>query len=49
MIACMHAQVVRGFEQLLLRVSDLAIDNPQAPSHLGAFMVRAVEDDLLPK
>ena len=40
--------VVRGFEQLLSRVDDLAIDNPQASAHLASFMTRAVADEILP-
>ena len=36
------AEIVRGFEHLLARVDDLAIDNPQASEHLAAFMTRRV-------
>ena len=42
------ANLARGFEQLLARVDDLAIDNPKAVEHLAAFMTRAVADELLP-
>ena len=41
-------ELSRGFEQLLLRLDDLAVDNPSASAHLAAFLVRAVEDDILP-
>ena len=40
-------QMVRGFERLLARVDDLAIDNPRASEHLAAFMTRAVADEVL--
>ena len=41
-------EVVKGFEALLLRIDDLAIDNPKATEHLAAFLTRAVADDILP-
>jgi hypothetical protein len=41
-------EVVRGFEALLVRIDDLAIDNPKATEHLAAFLTRAVADDVLP-
>jgi len=41
-------QLTRGFEALLERVEDFTVDNPQAPTLLAAFLVRAVSDDLLP-
>ena len=41
------AQVVLGFEALLARIDDLTIDNPSAPAHLSAFLVRAISDDVL--
>ena len=40
--------VARGFEALLERVEDFTVDNPQAPTLLAAFLVRAISDDLLP-
>jgi len=42
------AQMAKGFETLIGRVDDLTIDNPNAPSLLAAFLVRAVADDVLP-
>ena len=42
------AHLARGFEQLLARIDDLAIDNPKAPDQLAAFMTRAIADELLP-
>jgi len=42
------AQIARGFETLIGRVDDLAMDNPQVSSLLAAFLVRAVADDVLP-
>ncbi|KAL1503562.1 hypothetical protein AB1Y20_012040 [Prymnesium parvum] len=41
-------QITRGFEQLILRIDDLTMDNPQASTVLAAFLVRAVADDVLP-
>jgi len=43
-----RVEVARGFELMLERVDDLTVDNPQAPTLLAAFLVRAVSDDLLP-
>jgi len=43
-----RVQISRGFEVLLERVEDFTVDNPQAPTLLAAFLVRAVSDDLLP-
>ena len=40
--------IARGFEQLLCRVDDLAIDNPRASEHLANFLTRAVADEVLP-
>ena len=42
------SDVSRGFEALLARVDDLALDNPRAVEHLAAFMTRAVADEVLP-
>lgn len=42
------ADIARGFEQLLARIDDLALDNPRAPDQLAAFMTRAIADELLP-
>ena len=41
------AEAARGFEQLLERLDDLAIDNPRAPELLAAFLTRAVADEVL--
>ena len=41
-------EVARGFEHLLARVDDLAIDNPRACEHLANFLTRAVSDEILP-
>lgn len=41
-------EIARGFEILISRIDDLTIDNPQAPTLLAAFLVRAVVDDVLP-
>lgn len=42
------SDVSRGFEALLTRVDDLALDNPRAVDQLAAFMTRAVADEILP-
>lgn len=41
-------EIARGFEHVIERVDDLALDYPQASDHLAAFLVRAVNDDVLP-
>lgn len=41
------AVVERAFNNLLTRVSDLKLDNPDAPELLGKFLARAVADDCL--
>jgi len=47
-LSCISApEVARGFEVLVARIDDLTIDNPQAPTLLAAFLVRAVADDIL--
>jgi len=43
-----QAEMAEGFEALLSRTDDLALDNPSAPSLLAGFLVRAIADDVLP-
>lgn len=40
--------IERGFDHLLSRLSDLALDTPDAASVLGCFLARAVADDCIP-
>ncbi len=43
-----RTEIAAGFELLLARVHDLAVDNPSAPALLASFLVRAISDDLVP-
>ena len=42
------ADIALGFEALLARIDDLALDSPKAVTQLAAFMTRAVADEILP-
>ena len=43
-----RTEIAAGFELLLARVHDLAVDNPSAPALLASFLVRAIADHLPP-
>ncbi|XP_067132995.1 programmed cell death protein 4-like [Centruroides vittatus] len=40
--------IAKGFDTLLMSLSDLVLDTPDAPTVLGNFIARAVADDCLP-